>query len=125
MNRPWGEDLWNLMTMFNGIGYTALFVLAVIWARLLLSVIEGALTSGKRHVHRFGHPLITNPSKDTRPGSHDHPHVEDSSPQRPSVGLKGRGRKYVRTRKARGSSLPCGMQLTTAHTRRILDTSPL
>jgi hypothetical protein len=124
MNRPWGEDLWNLMTMFNGIGYMAFFVLAVIWMRLLLSVIEGALTSRKRHSHKFVHPL-TNTSKHTRLGSHAAPDVEDSVPQPPSVGRKERERKYVRMRKTTGSLVGCGTRLTSATTRRILDTSPL
>jgi hypothetical protein len=103
MNRSWGEDLWNLMTMFNGMGYMALFVLALIWVRLLLSVIEGALTSRKRPSHKFVHPL-TNPSKHTRLGSHGSPDVEDCLPQPPSVGRKEPGRKYGRTRRATGSS---------------------
>jgi hypothetical protein len=124
MTHPWGEDLWNLLTMFNGMGYMALFVLAVIWARLLLSVFEEALTSRKRPSHKFVHPLPS-PSNDTRHGFHHSPDAEDFLPPRLSVGRKGRGRKDVCTRKGTALSVGCDTRLTTATARRILDSSPL
>jgi hypothetical protein len=124
MTHPRREDLWNLLTMFNGMGYMALFVFAVIWARLLLSVFEEALTSRKRPSHKCVHPLPS-PSIDTRLGFHDYPDAKDSLPRRLPVGPKGRGRKNVCTRKGKALSVGCGTRLTTANARGILDSSPL
>jgi hypothetical protein len=98
MTRPWAEDVWNLLTMFNGMGYMALFVLVVIWVRLLLSVLENALTSRKRSSHQFVHPHPT-PLNDTRLGFHDYQDAEDPLQQRPSVGRKGPARRVVCMRK--------------------------
>ena len=37
------EDVWYLLTIFNGLGYMIVLVLAMIWLRLLLRVVEYAL----------------------------------------------------------------------------------
>ena len=37
------EDVWYLLTIFNGLGYMIVLVLATIWLRLLLRVVEHAL----------------------------------------------------------------------------------
>lgn len=94
MTYPWGEDLWNLLTMFNGMGYMALFVLAVIWARLLLSVLEDALTTRNGSSHKFVHPHPSL-SKDLRRRSHDDQDAEDSLERRP----KRTTRKVVSVRR--------------------------
>ena len=51
------EDLWNLLAMFRGLGDMVLFLLLIVWARLLLSVFEGALNFSGEPSHRFVHPL--------------------------------------------------------------------
>ena len=43
MSHSVGEDVSYLLTIFNGLGYMIVFVLAMIWLRLLLRVVEYAL----------------------------------------------------------------------------------
>jgi hypothetical protein len=51
-----GTELWYLLNMFNGMGYMILFVVAMIWVRMLLQVVEVAVVSLRMHPHDFIHP---------------------------------------------------------------------
>jgi hypothetical protein len=55
------EDMWYLLDMFHGLGYSILFVLGLVWLRLLLQVVEDALAPQRKGMHPFVHPL-SNPS---------------------------------------------------------------
>lgn len=59
MFQRYEEDLWNVLAMFRGLGDMVLFLLLllIVWARLLLSVFEGALNSSGKPYPRFVHPL--------------------------------------------------------------------
>ena len=59
-HRIW-EDMWYLLDMFHGLGYSILFVLGLVWLRLLFQVVENALAPQRKGTHRFVHPL-PNPS---------------------------------------------------------------
>lgn len=53
-----GQDIWYLLNMFDGLGYVILFFLLIIWLRLILQVIEDAVSPRqKKPNHRFVHPL--------------------------------------------------------------------
>ena len=53
------KDFWYLLTMFHGLGYSALFVLGLIWLRILLQVIEDAVAPLRKPTQRFVHPVPT------------------------------------------------------------------
>jgi hypothetical protein len=53
------EDFWYLLNRFHGLDYSVLFVLGLIWLRLLLQVVEDAIASRRKPTHRFVHPLPT------------------------------------------------------------------
>lgn len=57
-----GENLWYLLTIFQGMGYMVLFVLLMIWVRLLLQVCEDALMPRKKTSHKFVHPIPLPPN---------------------------------------------------------------
>lgn len=53
-----GQDIWYLLNMFHSLGYSVLFVLGMIWLRLILRVFEEALCPRKKKLtHRCVHPL--------------------------------------------------------------------
>jgi hypothetical protein len=47
-------------------GYLILFVIATIFLRLLLQVLEDAIAPLRRHPHKFVHPLASPPEVKTR-----------------------------------------------------------
>lgn len=57
MVHRFGEDLWYLLTVVNGMGYMVLLIVGMIWVRLLLHVVEDAIAPLRRHPHKFVHPL--------------------------------------------------------------------
>ena len=61
MTQHLGEELWYLLNVFNGMGYMVLFVVAMIWARLLLQVVKDAIAPLRKHPHKFVHPLARPP----------------------------------------------------------------
>jgi hypothetical protein len=67
-----GEELWYLLRVFHGMGYVALFIVAMIWARLLLEVILDAIAPMRKHPHKFVHPLPS-PSDRKTFEQHDKP----------------------------------------------------
>jgi|GEM_PF-3028659 len=53
-----GQDLWYFLNMFHGLGYSVLFILGIVWLRLILLVVEHALyPRRKTPTHKFVHPL--------------------------------------------------------------------
>ena len=54
-----GEDFWYLLNVFHGLGYSVLFVLGLIWLRILLQVVEDAVAPLRKPTHRFVHPIPT------------------------------------------------------------------
>jgi hypothetical protein len=56
MKWHFGANLDYLLAV-NGIGYTFLFLLLMIWTRLLLIVIKDGVKLRKRFSHKFVHPL--------------------------------------------------------------------
>lgn len=56
MKRHIGESLWYLVQA-AGVQYTFLFLLLLIWFRVLLIVVDAALRSCKGHLHPLVHPL--------------------------------------------------------------------
>lgn len=57
MAHRFGEDVWYVLNIFNGIGYMVLFVVVMIWLRLLLHVVEDAVTPLRKRPHKFVRPL--------------------------------------------------------------------
>ena len=57
MARRMGEDLWYLLQMCPGLGFSVLFVPGLIWLRLILKVVEEALGPLRKPAHKFVHPL--------------------------------------------------------------------
>jgi len=58
MDHHLGQDIWYLLNMFHSLGYSVLFVLGMIWLRLILKVFEEAMCPrGKKLTHRCVHPL--------------------------------------------------------------------
>ena len=43
------EEVWYLLNILNGLGYVVVLLLAMIWLRLLLQVVEYAVTPLRRH----------------------------------------------------------------------------
>ena len=50
------ENVWDLLAIFNCLGYMVLFVVVMVWLRLMLQVVEDALAPVARR-HTFVHPL--------------------------------------------------------------------
>lgn len=53
-----GQDIWYLLNMLHGLGYSILLIFLIIWLRLILLVIEDVLCPRRKKLsHRFVHPL--------------------------------------------------------------------
>ena len=52
-----GADLLYLLKISDGMGYLILFIVVVIWVRLLLGGVEAAIAPLRTHPHKFVHPL--------------------------------------------------------------------
>lgn len=63
MKKSMGESLLYMLDAFGGLGYSAAFLLLLLWIRLLLMVIENALRPDHGRTHRFVHPLPNSVSR--------------------------------------------------------------
>lgn len=51
------EDISYLLHIFPAVGKTMLFILALVWLRLLVPVVQNELRPLRKPRHKFGHPL--------------------------------------------------------------------
>ena len=54
------EDLWYLLHIFHGIRYWLIFIVAMIWIRFLLMVLESATKPSKKQQPGFAEPCTAN-----------------------------------------------------------------
>ena len=56
-----GDDVWYLLTLFNCFGYMVLFVVVLLWLRLMIHVVEDALAPIAKRPPRPVHPVAELP----------------------------------------------------------------
>ncbi len=118
-----GEDLWYLLTLFQGMGYMVLFVLLMIWIRLLLKVFEDALMPRRKTSHKFVHPIPLPPSL-TRSVVHDSvvpdEHIEDVELIANDQTSQDEDSRSIGMTSYYSGPVIRGRQLTSSTTRRML-----
>jgi hypothetical protein len=90
MQLPSDEDLWNLLDVFNGIGFVFALIFVLIWIRLAFVMLEDALPRSRSSAREFGHSLVEtdgSPVGDLGTGT------EDTEPSVRSSGLTLGARK--------------------------------